>query len=895
MFHLHVNGQPVAAEAGESLLDVLRRAGIDVPTLCHDDRLKPYGACRLCSVTVAGESRPVSSCSYPVREGLFVLTHTPELEQLRNTLLELMAQQYPQAAQKDDADKGIVRPFHQLLEQYGVTAGGELSGLPLFRDMEQHPYLQVDMSRCISCYRCVRICDEVQGQNVWQVWNRGERTLIHPDASALRDSPCVSCGACADTCPTGAIRDRSVAERGAPQQWVRTTCAYCGTGCELDVGTRDGQMVQIRPAMNAAVNHGHACVKGRYAWQYGEAADRITEPMLRDSQGAWRQVSWDEAYAFVAQRLESLKTRYGADAFGMLGSARATNEENYLAQKFARVVMQTNNVDCCARVCHGPSAVALGTMLGTGAATNHFDDIEKAGLILVCGCNPTENHPVVGARIRQAVRRGAQLIVIDPRRIELAEEATLHLPLKAGSNVVLFNAMAAVIVQEHLQSPEFVAGRVSNLHEFTTFILDYLPEKVADQCGVPAEKIRQAARLYARASSAMSVHGLGMTEHLQGSEGVMCLVNLALLTGNIGKPGAGVNPLRGQNNVQGSAHMGCEPSRLTGYVPLAQARERFEQVWQHAIPPEPGLNLMQMMDAAERGELKALWAFGYDIVLSLADRNRAERAMQNLELVVVQDMFMNETAREYAHVFLPAASNFEKEGTFMNADRRVQRVREVLPPRGNSRADWRIFCELAAVMGKSGQFAFDSAHAVWDEVRKVWLAGAGMSYLRLERESLHWPCPDEAHPGTTVLHAERFATSEKAELACIAYQPTPEQTDDEYPLRLVTGRALYHFNAGTMSYRTPNRVLVPDDVLEVSAPDAERLRLLEGQEVTVVSRYGTARLPWRVSGRVMPGELFTTFHQAERELNRVTSSVRDNRSGAPEYKVTAVRLSQEPV
>jgi formate dehydrogenase major subunit len=747
------------------------------------------------------------------------------------------------------------------------------------------------MSRCIDCYRCVRICDEVQGQFVWQVVNRGDSTHIIPDSGAtFKDSSCVSCGACVDTCPTGALEDKSVLELGAPVSWTKTVCPYCGTGCEMNVGTQGQKIVQVKPANEAPVSKGHLCVKGRYAFNFVDAGDRITEPMIRRD-GEWEKVSWDDAIAFTAEHLEKIVGKNGKHSVAVLGSARATNEENYLAQKFTRVVLGTNNVDCCARVCHTPSAAAMKMMLGTGAATNSFADVELARTILICGANATENHPIVGERIKQAVlHNGAKLIVIDPRKIELANYADIHLQLRPGTNVLVFNAIAHTIIEEHLFDESFLKERVLEFEEFRAFVSVYSPEKVAAQCGVDADLIRRAARMYATNIPSMCFHGLGITEHVQGTEGVMCIINLALLTGNIGKRGSGVNPLRGQNNVQGSAQMGCDPGILTGSISLDDGRPSFEKIWNAPVPTEKGLNVMQMIDAARDGKLKALWTIGYDLFLSSANANETERALRSLELVIIQDMFMNETAREFGHVFFPAASSFEKDGTFMNGERRVQRVRRVIEPRGNSRSDWEIICDLARAMGKNEFFEFYSAEEIWNEVREVWKASAGITYDRIEQEGLQWPCLDEDDPGAQTLHVNSFEKAVRTELRRIKYRPTPETVSVEFPFLLTTGRSLYQFNAGTMTLRTPNRELRPSDVLLINPSDAETLGLKTGESIRLTSCYGEAILPLELSSIVKEGELFTTFHTPEIFLNRVTSSNRDRYTQAPEYKVVAVRV-----
>ncbi len=889
MIEAIINGTQVKFEERISILKALQILKIEVPTLCDDGRIEPCGACRLCLVEIKGFSHPVVACENDLIGGAEIATHTPEIERARRMNLRMLARKYPLEAFKKFPEK----PFHKLAEKYGLS-DTDFSGEPDPKKIDaSHPYIQVDMSRCVDCYRCVRICDEIQGQFVWQIFGMGQTTRIVPDSGTnLRESSCVSCGACVDTCPTGALEDKSILEKGVPTEWTKTVCPYCGTGCEMNVGTRDEKIVQITPAKESPVNHGHLCVKGTYAFEFVHSNERVTEPMIRRN-GTWQVVGWDEILNFTAEKLREITEKYGADGAAVLGSARATNEENYLAQKFARVVLKTNNVDNCARVCHTPSAAALKIILGAGAATNSFADIEQAKTILVCGANPTENHPILGSRIKQAVlRRKANLIVIDPRKIELTRYADIHLQLRPGTNIALLNAIASIIIEENLIDEEFTKTRVKDFETFHNFVREFSPEKAAEICDLKASDIRRAARLYAGEKPSMCVHGLGTTEHTQGTEGVMCLVNLALLTGNLGKRGTGVNPLRGQNNVQGAAQMGCDPGVLTGSIAIEEARTDFEKVWKTTIPAQKGLNLMQMMDAAKSGTLKALWAIGYDVFLTNPNASETAKSLGNLELLIVQDMFLNETARRFADVFFPAASSFEKSGTFMNGERRVSRVRQVIEPIGNSRSDWEIICGLAKALDKGEFFDFNSAEDIWNEVRAVWKGSCGITYGRIEKAGLQWNCPDENHPGTQILHAEKFSSGERAALRRIKFISTKETISEEFPFLLNTGRTLYQFNAGTMTSRTKNIELRPTDLLYISPEDAENLKISNKEKVKMRSRYGKIELPVKINASVKNGELFTTFHDPAIFLNNLTSSRRDRFVQTPEYKVTAVCIEK---
>lgn len=889
-----VDGKRLEVSSGSTALEALRLAGLDVPTACADPRLEPSGACRLCLVKLKGAQDLVSACALHVTDGMEIEVDTFELQKTRRSELAMLARHYPLHYMKELPEK----PFHKWLRFYGfqpmellTTSNGRPGSKARAHPKdESNPYFRFDPEACIKCYACVRACEELGGSSVWQIFGRASGSHVAPDSvSSIVDSACKSCGACVDVCPTAALVDKTRLRRGQPTSWTQTTCPYCGVGCELLVGVREGRLVQVRPVVGSPVSKGHLCVKGRYAHQFVHSKDRVTTPMIR-SNGIFEPVSWKEAIRYVGDSFRRISSVHGPDSIGVLGSARAPNEDNYLTQKFARLVLGTNNVDCCARVCHGPTATALNAMLGTGAATNSFDDIERASTIMVAGCNPSENHPVVGERIKQAVQHGAKLIVIDPRKTELARLAHVHVQLRPGTNIPLLNAMAHVIFEEGLEDAEFLSARALEIQEYKAFIRAWTPERAATVCGIDAETVRAAARIYARSRPSMCFHGLGVTEHLQGVEGVMTLVNLALVTGNIGRPGAGINPLRGQNNVQGAAHMGCEPDHLTGYVSIREAKDGFERAWEAPIPDRPGLNLMEMLEEASSGRFKALWAIGYDPFLTNPSAVAGRKQFENLEFVVVQDLFMTEMAREFGDVFLPACSSFEREGTFMNAERRISKVNAAIEPIGDSRPDWEIIQMVACEMGCAEGFSFAGAKEIWNEIRAVWPAGAGLAYERLEHGGMQWPCPSEEHPGTTMLHGESFHLGPKAYLRRLEYTPTEEQASAEYPFMLNTGRTLYQFNTGSMSGRTLNKALRPSDTLDMHPADARALGLRGGSAVRMTSRYGTAVLPLRLDLGIRKGELFATFHSPEIFLNQVTSPIRDRLVDTPEYKVTAVRV-----
>jgi formate dehydrogenase major subunit len=864
---LTVDGKPV--EAGASVLDACRAAGAEVPAFCHDGRLPAAGHCRACLVEVDG--RVVAACTTRAHAGQTILTQTAQLRDYRRDLGELMLSEA-----QPEGEVG------RRLPTFGATGDRYSAPRNARRRDTTHSHIHLNLDRCILCRQCVQACEEVQGRFVYALAGRGADSRLSWGDGPFASSACVACGACVQACPTGALSDMDREANGAPFELdVRTTCAYCGVGCQLDVHVKGGDVAGIDGAPSP-VNRGHLCVKGRYAHSVARHPERLTSPLIRKN-GGLVPASWDEALGLVSRELERRRGHVAA-----LSSSRCTNEENYLLQKWLRAGLGTNDIDCCARVCHGPSATGMRHAFGTGAATNSLADIERADLLLLAGSNATASHPIIGARVEQAVLAGARLIVIDPRRTELARLADVHLQLRPGSNVPLLNALAAVIVEEGLVNHAFLEARVDGFARYAGFVSRFAPERSVELTGVRAEDVRRAARLYATAQRPMQLHGLGMTEHYQGSESVMLLCNLALLVGAVGREGVGVNPLRGQNNVQGAADMGCSPDLLTGYGDVRDpaVRDRCAEVWGRPVPAAPGRTLPKMYDAIRGGDITAMFILGEDVVQTDPNSNQVVADLKALEFLVVQELFLTETAK-LAHVVLPGASFLEKDGTFTNGERRVQRVRRALPPPGTARADWEILAELLARSGCPGAYA--SPADVMLEIGRVAAPFAGVRYERLDGDGLQWPVPSADHPGTPILHRESFPLG-RGRLTCVDYVPSPALASAAGHFLLITGRALEHYNNGSMTRRSHNLALASADAISINLNDAHRLDISPGDEITLQSAFGTATGVADVTDDVAHGTLFMTFHFPESGTNRLTSNVLDRLADCPEYKLTPVTI-----
>jgi formate dehydrogenase major subunit len=897
---LKIDGVAVTVPEGTSLMRAAMDAGVSVPKLCATDSLNSYGSCRLCLVEIKGRNGTPASCTTPVAQGIEVLTQTPRLKQIRRGVMELYISDHPldclTCAANGDCELQDMAGAVGLREvRYGYEGESHLDSV---KD-ESNPYFTFDPSKCIVCSRCVRACEEVQGTFALTIDGRGFESKVAAGMDeGFLGSECVSCGACVQACPTATLIEKSVIDIGQPEHSVVTTCAYCGVGCSFKAEMRGNELVRMVPYKDGKANHGHSCVKGRFAWGYATHSDRILNPMIREKiSDPWREVSWDEAIAYTASEFKRIQAKYGRNSVGGITSSRCTNEETYLVQKLIRAGFGNNNVDTCARVCHSPTGYGLNTTFGTSAGTQDFDSVAQADVILVIGANPTDAHPVFASQMKKRLRAGAKLIVADPRRIDLVRmphvEASYHLQLRPGTNVALLTSIAHVVVTEGLADESFVRERCDwdEFQDWAAFIAEprHSPEATAETTGVPAELVRGAARLYATGGNGAIYYGLGVTEHSQGTTTVMAMANLAMATGNIGRNGVGVNPLRGQNNVQGACDMGSFPHELPGYRHMSDTATRtmFEAFWNVPLDPEPGLRIPNMLDAAVDGTFKAIYIEGEDIVQSDPDTHHVVAGLEAMECVVVQDLFLNETAN-FAHVFLPGSTFLEKDGTFTNAERRIGRVRKVMPSRSGME-DWQITMAISNAMGFPMTYTHPSQ--IMDEIAALTPTFAGVSYDRLDAlGSVQWPCNDAAPEGTPIMHIDQFVRG-KGHFVITEYIATDERTGPRFPLLLTTGRILSHYNVGAQTRRTENVVWHPEDLLEIHPHDAEQRGVRNGDWVRLQSRAGATSLRAKITERVAPGVVYTTFHHPETQANVVTTEFSDWATNCPEYKVTAVQVA----
>jgi formate dehydrogenase major subunit len=895
-----IDGTPVAVAEGTSVLRAAALCGVDIPKLCATDRLDPFGSCRLCLVEIDGRKGTPASCTTPVAPGMQVTTQSPKLERLRRGVMELYISDHPldclTCAANGDCELQDMSGAVGLRDvRYGYQGDNHLD---LGKDTS-NPYFTFDSSKCIVCSRCVRACEEVQGTFALTIEGRGFGSRVAAGfKGSFFESDCVSCGACVQVCPTATLTENTVIEMGQPRRTVLTTCAYCGVGCSFKAEMQGEQVVRMVPYKNGGANEGHSCVKGRFAWGYASHPDRQLHPMIRETiHDEWQQVSWEEAIADAATRLQDIQARHGKNAIGGITSSRCTNEEVFAVQKMIRTAFGNNNVDTCARVCHSPTGFGLSQAFGTSAGTQDFKSVESADVILLIGANPTDAHPVFASRMKKRLRDGAAIIVVDPRRIDLVRsahvEAAHHLQLRPGTNVAVINALAHVIVTEDLVDHRFVQDRCdpAEFASWAAFVSmpEQSPEALEPDTGVPAAEVRAAARLYASAGNGAIYYGLGVTEHSQGSTMVMGMANLAMATGNLGRDGVGVNPLRGQNNVQGSCDMGSFPHELSGYRHVSDPTTRalFEGLWGHAIQAEPGLRIPNMFDAAIDGHFKGLFVQGEDIAQSDPNTVHVMNALTSMELVIVQDLFINETAK-VAHVFFPGTSFLEKDGTFTNAERRINRVRPAMRAK-SGKQEWEVVCELATALG--APMHWDDSAQIMDEIAALTPTFRGVSFAKLDEVgSLQWPCNEAMPEGTPIMHEGHFVRG-LGRFTVTPYVATEEKSNRRFPLLLTTGRILSQYNVGAQTRRTENVQWHGEDVLEIHPADAEERGIRTGEAVTLASRVGATTLHAVVSDRMAQGVVYTTFHHPVSGANVVTTEHSDWATNCPEYKVTAVQVS----
>ncbi|MFH1556967.1 MAG: formate dehydrogenase subunit alpha [Pseudomonadota bacterium] len=897
---LVIDGMKVEVPEGTSIMRAAMEIGNQIPKLCATDMLDAFGSCRLCLVEIEGRNGTPASCTTPVAEGIVVKTQTERLKQIRKGVMELYISDHPLDCLTCSANGDCeLQDMAGVVGLRDVRYGYEGENHTKLGKDESNPYFTYEQSKCIVCNRCVRACEEVQGTFALTISGRGFGSRVSPGMNeSFLSSECVSCGACVQACPTATLNEKAMYDIGTPEHSLVTTCAYCGVGCTFKAEMRGDELVRMVPYKDGKANRGHSCVKGRFAYGYATHKERILKPMIRSSiHEPWKEVSYEEAIAYTASEFKRIQEKYGRRSVGGITSSRCTNEETYLVQKLIRGAFGNNNVDTCARVCHSPTGYGLSQTYGTSAGTQDFDSIEETDVILVIGANPTDGHPVFGSRMKKRLREGAKLIIADPRKIDLVRtphvEADYHLPLRPGTNVALVTALAHVVVTEGLMDENFIRERCDwdEFQEWAAFVADerHSPEAVAKYTGVDPQDVRKAARLYATGGNAAIYYGLGVTEHSQGSTTVMAIANLAMATGNVGRNGVGVNPLRGQNNVQGACDMGSFPHELSGYRHVSDdaTRALFESLWGVKLDAEPGLRIPNMFDAAVDGTFKGMYVQGEDILQSDPDTRHVSAGLGALECLVVQDLFLNETAN-YAHVFLPGCSFLEKDGTFTNAERRIQRIRKVMAPK-NGYADWEVTVMLSEALG----YPMDYSHPgeIMDEIARLTPTFTGVSYKKLdELGSVQWPCNDKAPEGTPIMHIGGFVRG-KGKFVLTEYVPTDERTGPLFPLLLTTGRILSQYNVGAQTRRTENVAWHPEDVLEIHPHDAENRGIRDGDFVKLESRAGGTSLRAVISERMQPGVVYTTFHHPVTQANVVTTDFSDWATNCPEYKVTAVQVA----
>jgi len=893
LVNIMIDNIKVRAEEGITILDAAKKAGIKIPTLCVMSELGfTPGSCRICVVEVVGVPALVASCAYPVKEALNVYTNNKRVVRARKMTLEFLLANHPLDCMTCEKNGSCV--LEDLAYDFGIKKSRFEQNKKEITMDSNNPFIVRELDKCVLCGRCVQICNEIQQSNILDFGYRGTKTEIIVDLGVdLKNSNCVFCGQCVAVCPVGALIDKEAQGKGRTWEFtkVKTTCNYCGCGCNFDFNVKEGKVIKVTSSPESVVNGINLCVKGRFGYDYIHRGDRLTTPLIK-KKGKFEKASWEEAYQLISSKFTQIKKENGSDSLAVLSSAKFTNEENYLLMKFGRAVIGTNNIDHCARLCHSATVAGLAQAFGSGAMTNSIKEIANASVIYLTGSNTTENHPIIALEIKKAVtKNGAQLIVADPREIELVKYATLWLRQRPGTDVALFNGLMNVIISEGLEDKEFIAQRTEGYEELKKTVLKYTPEIVEKITGIPTDYIRKAARIYATAPTVSLIYSMGITQHTTGTDNVLSTANISMLTGNVGKESSGVNPLRGQSNVQGACDMGALPDVYTGYQKVIdpQIREKFSKAWGVELSHKVGLTVVEILNAAYEGKIKGLFVMAENPAMSDPDLNHAIEALKKVEFLVVSDIFMSETA-ELADVVLPGVTIAEKDGTITNTERRVQRIRKAVEPVGESKPEWQIICELAQKMGYKMNYS-DPAE-IMEEIASLTPIYGGMYYNRLDNGGLQWPCLDANHPGTKYLHKDKFSRG-KGKFFAIEFKEAAELPDEEYPLLLTTGRVLYHFHTGTITRRSKGlNEIYPDALVEISPHDAGELKIKDGEFVEVTSRRGKIKAKAKVTEKSGKGVVFMSFHFREAAANLLTNAALDPIAKIPEYKVCAVKVKK---
>ncbi|MHB1252981.1 MAG: formate dehydrogenase subunit alpha [Candidatus Humimicrobiaceae bacterium] len=888
-----INGKSYQACPEKTILETAIENKVFIPNLCYDPRLKPQGACRLCLVEVEGMPEAVPSCITRIADGMKIITNSSHIDELVRLNLELIISDHPMDCMTcESCGSCALQDLAYIYDVKDITFKGKRHEKKILDD---NPFIFRDNEKCILCGRCIRMCDNVVGANAIGYAGRGfECEVVPAFDESLKETDCVFCGNCVSTCPVGALQEKPYLKNS--RSWetskVKTVCPYCGVGCVINLHIKDNRIVRVSSDIGKNVNQGNLCVKGRFGLDFVNSDKRLTTPLIKDNDGGFKEISWADSINFIADKLLDIKRKYGPDSIALLSSAKCTNEENFLFSKLARAVIGTNNIDHCARLCHASTVTGLIPTFGSGAMTNSVDDIRYSDAAIIIGSNTTEAHPVISYEIIKNVQeKGLKLIVIDPREIPITKYAAIHLKQRPGTDIAILLGIMNIIYNNNLQDKEFIESRTEGFDNLRESFKSYTPEKVEEISGVDKNELIKAAKIYGSANNASIFYSMGITQHSCGTDNVIAVANLAMMTGNIGRKGTGVNPLRGQNNVQGACDMGALPDYLSGYqiVENNEVREKFEKRWNKTMPSKAGLTVTEIIEGASSGRIKALYIMGENPMLSDPDIIHVAKALKNLEFLVVQDIFLTETG-EFADVVLPGACFAEKDGTFTNTERRIQRVRKALNPPGQAKEDWKIICMMSEAMGYPMQYS--NPGEIMDEIEGLTPIYGWVSYERLEGGTLQWPCKNQTDDGTKILHAEKFSRG-KGQFIPVEYSPPVEIPDKKYPFILTTGRILYQFHTRTMTGKVKGlNEIAPMNIAHMNTEDAKWLNINSGDRIILESRRGSIVSNVVVNSKIKKGVVFIPFHFADSPANKLTNPVVDPEAKIPEFKACAVRIAK---